>query len=80
MMLARRFIPWSLMLLASLFAGRAYASAELDCLVKPEMYVEINSPVISVLEEVLVEIGLRGIRHRRAVVVAIRNAVSVAVG
>ena len=57
MMLARRFIPWALMLLASLVAGRAYASAELDCLVKPEMYVEINSPVISVLEEVLVEIG-----------------------
>jgi len=31
--------------------------AELDCLVKPEMYVELSSPVESVLEEILVEIG-----------------------
>ncbi len=32
-------------------------AAELDCLVKPEMYVELSSPVESVLEEILVEIG-----------------------
>jgi RND family efflux transporter MFP subunit len=40
----------------SLFVGHV-AAAELDCLVKPEMYVEVSSPVISVLEEVLVEAG-----------------------
>jgi RND family efflux transporter MFP subunit len=32
-------------------------AAELDCLVKPEMYVEVSSPVVSVLEEILVETG-----------------------
>ncbi len=32
-------------------------AAELDCLVKPEMYVEISSPVDSVLEEMLVKTG-----------------------
>jgi len=32
-------------------------AAELDCLVKPEMYVELSSPVESVVEEILVEIG-----------------------
>ena len=57
MMPVRRFLPWMLILAASLVTGRAHAAAELDCLVKPEMYVEVNSPVISVLEEVLVEIG-----------------------
>jgi RND family efflux transporter MFP subunit len=35
----------------------ARAPAELDCLVKPKMYVDISSPVISVLEEILVETG-----------------------
>ena len=35
----------------------ARAPAELDCLVKPEMYVDVSSPVISVLEEILVETG-----------------------
>jgi RND family efflux transporter MFP subunit len=39
-----------------LSAGRVSA-AELDCLVKPEMYVDVSSPVISVLEEVLVDTG-----------------------
>ena len=57
MIAAQRLIPWMLVTTLSLVAGRAAASAELDCLVKPEMYVEVNSPVISVLEEVLVEIG-----------------------
>ncbi|MCP4387660.1 MAG: efflux RND transporter periplasmic adaptor subunit [Gammaproteobacteria bacterium] len=32
-------------------------AAELDCLVKPEMYVELSSSVESVLEEIMVEIG-----------------------
>ena len=38
------------------FMARAEA-AELDCLVKPEMYVELSSPVDSVLEKILVETG-----------------------
>ena len=33
------------------------SAAELDCLVKPEMYVEVSSSVVSVLEEILVETG-----------------------
>ena len=41
---------------ATLFTGQVSA-AELDCLVKPEMYVEVSSPVISVMEEILVETG-----------------------
>jgi len=43
--------------LAVLGAFPAVQAAELDCLVKPEMYVELSSPVESVLEEILVEIG-----------------------
>ena len=54
---SRSFLPLLLIAATSLAAGRALAAAELDCLVKPEMYVEVNSPVISVLEEVLVDIG-----------------------
>jgi RND family efflux transporter MFP subunit len=42
------------MLLVS--SPRAQA-AELDCLVKPEMYVELSSPVDSVMEEILVDTG-----------------------
>jgi len=49
-------ISWLLIACSCLFAGQASA-AELDCLVKPEMYVEVSSPVVSVLEEVLVETG-----------------------
>ncbi len=52
---AARF-SWLLFACTSLFVGPVSA-AELDCLVKPEMYVEVSSPVISVLEEVLVEAG-----------------------
>jgi RND family efflux transporter MFP subunit len=48
--------PWLAMAWACLFVGQTYA-AELDCLVKPEMYVEVSSPVVSVLEQVLVETG-----------------------
>jgi len=47
---------WLLCACSTLFFGHATA-AELDCLVKPEMYVEVSSPVISVLEEILVEAG-----------------------
>jgi RND family efflux transporter MFP subunit len=56
--IAARRLRASLLLLACacLFAGRVPA-AELDCLVKPEMYVEVSSPVISVLEEILVDTG-----------------------
>ena len=32
-------------------------AAELDCLVKPEMYVELSSPVDSIVEEILVDTG-----------------------
>jgi len=39
-----------------LLTGKVTA-AELDCLVKPQMYVEVSSPVVSVLEEILVETG-----------------------
>jgi len=49
-------LTWLLFAWISLFAGYVSA-AELDCLVKPEMYVEVSSPVISVLEEILVETG-----------------------
>jgi len=47
---------WPLIVCACLFTGQTVA-AELDCLVKPEMYVEVSSPVVSVLEEILVETG-----------------------
>ena len=43
-----------LLLLSLAFAARG---AELDCLVKPEVYVELSSPVDSVLEEILVKTG-----------------------
>lgn len=47
---------WWLSLLVCVYAGPATA-AELDCLVKPQMYVDVSSPVVSVLEEILVETG-----------------------
>lgn len=40
-----------------LCAGAPVGAANLDCLVKPEMYVELSSPVDSVLEEILVDTG-----------------------
>ena len=43
-----------LLLMSLAFAARG---AELDCLVKPEVYVELSSPVDSVLEEILVKTG-----------------------
>jgi len=47
---------WALFAAFCLGTGTVSA-AELDCLVKPEMYVEVSSPVVSVLEEILVETG-----------------------
>ncbi|MEQ1528744.1 MAG: biotin/lipoyl-binding protein [Methylococcales bacterium] len=32
-------------------------AAELDCMVKPEMYIELSSPVVGVLEKVFVNKG-----------------------
>jgi RND family efflux transporter MFP subunit len=52
----RKGLAWLLVTLTSLLGGPA-AAAELDCLVKPEMYVEVSSPVVSVLEEILVDTG-----------------------
>ncbi len=46
-----------LALLVTMIAVPRVQAAELDCLVKPEMYVELSSPVESVLEEILVQIG-----------------------
>ena len=46
-----------LLWLAVLMASPRARAAELDCLVKPEMYVELSSPVDSVMEQVLVDTG-----------------------
>ena len=46
-----------LLFITSLLAGTGVRAAELDCLVKPEMYVELSSPVDSVMEKMLVETG-----------------------
>ena len=43
--------------LIALIASPPALAAELDCLVKPEMYVELSSPVESVMEEILVDTG-----------------------
>ncbi len=50
-------LSWMLLMLALVFGISAPRAAELDCLVKPEMYVDLSSPVDSVLEEILVETG-----------------------
>ncbi len=44
---------WMAVMMASPRAG----AAELDCLVKPEMYVELSSPVDSIVEQILVDTG-----------------------
>jgi RND family efflux transporter MFP subunit len=49
-------LSWLIIAGICLSVGRVSA-AELDCLVKPEKYVEVSSPVVSVLEEILVETG-----------------------
>ncbi len=48
---------WMLAVLGLVFGMASPRAAELDCLVKPEMYVDLSSPVDSVLEEILVETG-----------------------
>jgi len=48
---------WLLFGLGVMFLSSPSSGAELDCLVKPEMYVELSSPVESVVEEILIEIG-----------------------
>lgn len=50
-------VVFCLLWLIVLFATQKARAAELDCLVKPEMYVELSSPVDSVMEEILVETG-----------------------
>ena len=50
-------IVFCLLWLIVLVATQKVRAAELDCLVKPEMYVELSSPVNSVMEEILVETG-----------------------
>lgn len=56
--ITRFILPWSWLLFTGICLSAGHVSAaELDCLVKPEMYVEVSSPVISVLEEVLVDTG-----------------------
>ena len=50
-------IIFCLVWLIVLFTTTKAHAAELDCLVKPEMYVELSSPVESVIEEILVETG-----------------------
>ncbi len=52
---ARRIWPWLACL--ALGAPGALAAAELDCLIKPKMYIEVSSAVDSVVETVLVETG-----------------------
>ncbi len=50
-------LAWLLAGLLLLCASTPARAANLDCLVKPEMYVELSSPVDSVLEEILVDTG-----------------------
>ncbi len=50
-------VVFCLLWLIVLIATQKVDAAELDCLVKPEMYVELSSPVDSVMEEILVETG-----------------------
>jgi RND family efflux transporter MFP subunit len=49
-------VIWLLFIILLIASSRSGA-AELDCLVKPEMYVELSSPVDSVMEKMLVETG-----------------------
>lgn len=41
-------------------------AAELDCMIKPEMYIELSSPVAGVLEKILVDKGDQ-VKNRQAV-------------
>jgi len=53
----RMFILYGLFFIIVLALSSPAQAASLDCLVKPEMYVELSSPVDSVLETVLVDTG-----------------------
>jgi len=53
----RTLMPCGLLFIAALLLSPSARSAQLDCLVKPEMYVELSSPVDSVLETILVDTG-----------------------
>ena len=48
---------FSLLWLTGLMTASAVNAAELDCLVKPEMYIELSSPVDSIVKQVLIETG-----------------------
>lgn len=50
-------VIFCLLLLVVLIASPRARAAELDCLVKPEMYVELSSPVDSVIEKIMVDTG-----------------------
>jgi len=49
-------VIWLLFIILLIASSRTRA-AELDCLVKPEMYVELSSPVDSIVEKMLVDTG-----------------------
>ena len=53
----RMFILYGLFFIIALALSSPAQAASLDCLVKPEMYVELSSPVDSVLETILVDTG-----------------------
>lgn len=55
--LLRPSVAFWLATLVAMLASPMARADQLDCLVKPEMYVELSSPVDSVVDEILVEVG-----------------------
>ncbi len=53
----RAIMLYGLFFIMPLLLSPSAQAAQLDCLVKPEMYVELSSPVDSVLETILVDTG-----------------------
>lgn len=53
----RDIIPVAVAFAVSLIAGPVQAAVELDCMVKPDMYINVASPVDGVLQEVLVGVS-----------------------
>ena len=53
----RAIMLYGLFFVMPLLLSPSAQAAQLDCLVKPEMYVELSSPVDSVLETILVDTG-----------------------
>jgi len=53
----RAIMLCGLFFIVALLLSPSARAAQLDCLVKPEMYVELSSPVDSVLETILVDTG-----------------------